>query len=173
MLLKVIGAGLVILGSTGVGFFYSNILSERTEALIQVKKIMIMLRGEINYNHSTLSESFSILSNRTKSPFDIFLKETGDKLNEMTGNTMESIWKEMVNKHLKGTSLNQKDLERLSLLGNDLGYLDKKMQLSTLDLYLEQLEQQIGESLADFNKNSRLYKCLGIMGGILINLIII
>jgi len=167
------GAVLVILGSTGVGFYYSSMLSERTNELNNLKKIIIMLRGEINYNHSTISESLSVIAKRTKPPFDIFLQETADKLREMPGETIGSIWKEMIKIHLQGTSLKDKDIERLALLGDDLGYLDKKMQLSTLDLYSEHLEQQIQDSLTDYNKNSRLYRCLGIMGGILITLVIV
>ena len=51
--------------------------------------------------------------------------------------------------------------------------MDKEMQLSTIDLYLEHLELEIDEGNNNMNTNSRLYKCLGIMGGVLVTLIII
>lgn len=173
MLVKFLGVALILASSCGVGFRLSADLLKRVEDLKLLKKIMIMLRGEIKYNNSTMSEAFEIIGNRVESPYNYFFKEVANELNDLSGQTLIEIWKKMIDKYLKETKLNRKDLERLKNLGDNLGYLDKEMQLSTIDLYLEHLELEIDEGNKNMNTNSRLYKCLGIMGGVLITLIII
>lgn len=79
----------------------------------------------------------------------------------------------MRKKHLEKTKLYEKDLDRLISLGENLGYLDKEMQIGTIDLYLENLEQETMEARDNLSKNSRLYQCLGVASGILITILII
>ena len=47
------------------------------------------------------------------------------------------------------------------------------MQLNTIELYLEQLEEEILSAQGNLKKNGKLYQSLGIMGGILITILII
>lgn len=173
MLLKFLGIGLILASSCGVGFRLSEDFLKRVEDLKNLKKIIFMLRGEIKYNNSTMAEAFETIGNRVENSYKLFFKEAAKALNDLSGQTFMEIWKQMIERNLKDTKLNKKDMERFKSLGDNLGYLDKEMQLSTIDLYLEHLELEIEEGNKNMNANSRLYKCLGIMGGVLVTLIII
>ena len=173
MLIKCVGVAMILTSSCGMGFKLSADLLKRIEELKVLKKIILMLRGEIKYNNSTMSEAFETISNRIDNPYKTFLGEASKELNSLSGKTFVEIWRFMIDKNLAVTKLNKKDKERLKALGDNLGYLDKEMQLSTIDLYLEHLELEIDEGNNNMNTNSRLYKCLGIMGGVLVTLIII
>lgn len=173
MLIKIIGIIFILASSSGIGFSISADLLKRIEDIKALKKIIIMLRGEIKYNNSTMSEAFETISNRIDNPYQIFFQELAIELNDLSGQTLIEIWKRMIGLHLKETKLNKKDLERLKSLGDNLGYLDKEMQLSSIDLYLEHLELEIDEGNKSMSTNSRLYKSLGIMGGVLVTLIIV
>ena len=83
------------------------------------------------------------------------------------------IWKESVREKLENHFLDEKHLKKIEDLGETLGFLDKEMQLAAFDLFTEQLDMDIEENNQKLKDNSRLYKYLGIMGGILVVLIIV
>lgn len=172
MLIKLFGIILILCSSSLIGFRLSRELEERILELSEIKKMIIMLRGEIKYGNSVLSEAFLSIGGRMKEPYGAFLLESQESMEQKKGQTFQEIWKEQVEKHLKKTTLSEKDLLRLNQFGEQLGYLDKDMQLSTIELYLEQLEEEINGARENSKKNGRLYQSLGIMGGVLITVLI-
>ena len=83
------------------------------------------------------------------------------------------LFQKMQKKYLDGTSLLSKDINRLADFGANLGYLDKEMQLGSIDLYLEELEGEMKEAEGKAEKNSKLYRIMGMAVGVLILLIIL
>ena len=65
------------------------------------------------------------------------------------------------------------DKENLVRFGENLGYLDREMQLGTIDLYLNQLEEEINEQAIVARERTKLYNVLGIMAGIFITIVMI
>ena len=57
--------------------------------------------------------------------------------------------------------------------GENLGYLDKHMQMNTFELYLSQLDDEITELSRTVKGKAYLYNSLGIMAGIFITIIMI
>jgi len=92
---------------------------------------------------------------------------------ELSGQTFTEIWKTGVEKELVNTSLSKKDRAALISFGENLGYLDKEMQMNTFELYLSQLEEEIAELSAAVKERSYLYNSLGIMAGVFISIIMI
>lgn len=164
---------MILTSTAAIGFAMSSELVSRIEELQILKRILLMLRGEIKYGNATLGEAFASIGRRMKTPYQEFLTGTAKELDMLSGESFKKIWEKMREIHLKQTSLTQKDLARLMSFGEQLGYLDKEMQLSTIELYLEQLEEEIGQAQSNLKKNGRLYKSLGIMCGILICILII
>ncbi|MFU0828859.1 MAG: hypothetical protein ACFWTJ_15250 [Lachnoclostridium sp.] len=78
-----------------------------------------------------------------------------------------------MSKELDNTSLNKKDLAALGQFGENLGYLDKDMQINTIDLYLEQIEEEIKDLSHNVKQKTYLYNSLGILGGIFITIIML
>lgn len=92
MILKSIGALLIIFSSSAIGFRLSSDLKYRIEELSVLKKIALMLRGEIKYTSTPLFEAFSVIGNRIKSPYKEFLLETAKELEELNGTSFAVIW---------------------------------------------------------------------------------
>ncbi len=171
-MVKIIGIIIVILSSTMVGYKMSDNLSLRVTMLKKIKKTIIQLRGEIRYNNTAMPEAFKVIGRRADKPLDDFLINVSNEMDKMEGKTLSDIWKE--NMHIiEQCGIDKNDIERLGGLGDNLGFLDREMQLSHLDLYLENLENDISDATTKVNNNSRLYKCLGVMGGLLITLLIV
>ena len=89
------------------------------------------------------------------------------------GETFQEIWDRRIREDLRETRLTKTDLESLRHMGENIGYLDHEMQLGTLGLYTEQLENEIHAAEKVFGSKSRIYHCLGVMGGIFIAILIL
>ncbi|NLP16807.1 MAG: stage III sporulation protein AD [Clostridiales bacterium] len=170
---KVIGCILIILSSTLMGFYCSNELKSRINDIKELRKLIILLRGDIRYGSTPLPEAINTIARRHEGSFKGFLIKVSDKLSEHSGNTFSQIWKAAVEKELLQTSLNKKDKSHLIQFGENLGYLDKEMQMNTLELFLTQIEEEINELSKTAKEKSYLYNTLGIMAGIFISIILI
>ena len=173
LIFKIIGSFLVISSSAGMGFYFSGELKCRIEDLNELKKLIGLLLGDIRYASTPLPEAISALARRSSGHFEAFLKNVACKLNELSGATFFEIWKEAVERDLADTSMTKKDKFQLIQLGENLGYLDKDMQLNTLDLYLSRLEEEITDLTKTAKEKTYLFRSLGIMAGVFISIIMI
>lgn len=170
--LKLCGIVLIIVSTTGIGFFVGNNMRLRLEELKELKKILGMLRGEIRYTGTPLYEAFGIIGKRTKGAYADFFMQTAEELEKLNGKSLRTIWGGLKVKN-KESHLAEKDWERLMQFGDNLGYLDKEMQLGTIELYLEQIETELVDGYANYNKNSKLCQALGICSGLFLTIILI
>lgn len=172
-MLKFIGAVLVISSSTAMGFYFSFITKVRLEDLKELKKYILILRGDIRYTGTPLPEAINNLSRRSKSNFENFFTSISEQLLKLEGRTFFQIWETSVMADLMDTCLINKDKKSLIQLGETLGYLDKEMQMNTIDLYISGLEEEIENLTQIVKEKTRLYNLLGIMGGIFITIVMI
>lgn len=173
MILKIIGCSLIILSSAGMGFFFSNEMRRRVDELRELRKLVLLLRGDIRYGNTPLPEAVSAIARRHQGCFEAFFGKVSAGLNELSGLTFQEIWKDAVEKELVNTSLSKRDKQQLMQFGENLGYLDKEMQMNTLDLFLSQLEEETNELSKTVKEKSYLYNSLGIMAGIFISIIML
>lgn len=173
IIMKVVGCVLVITSSTAMGFFFSNEMKCRIEGLRELKKLIGLLRGDIRYASTPLPEAISALYRRHTGSFNPFFRYVSEKLQELSGLTFSEVWKQAVERELLDTSLTKKDKLNLIHFGENLGYLDKDMQMNTLDLYLSQLEDEIADLSKTVKEKTYLYNSLGIMAGVFISIIMV
>lgn len=173
IIIKVLGIILTISSSAAMGFYFSLEVRSRTEELKELKKIILTLRGDIRYTMTPLPEAINSLAKRQEGKFRPFLIKVEKELTSLGGLSFKDIWMNSVFEELKTTSLNKKDKLHLGQLGENLGYLDKEMQMNTIDLYISQLETEIEEANKTVKEKTHLYNCLGVMLGIFVTIIII
>ena len=173
-MLKILGSILIISGTFAWGYMKCTNAKDRIVQLNIIKKVMIMLRGEIKYAGTALPDALESISNRITM---IFAKEffinVSKELNEMSEKTFKTIWYENANKYLKTSALNISDLDQFKNLGDNLGYLDKDMHLNTIDLYLEHLNMDINLANEEIAQKCRVYKTVSLAAGVFITIIII
>jgi stage III sporulation protein AB len=78
-----------------------------------------------------------------------------------------------IDEELVRINLNKRDCITLKRVGEHLGYMDKEMQLGMIDLYVEQLDEEIKISKECIDEKIRVYNCLGVAVGIFAVLIIL
>lgn len=171
-MIRIIGGIIIILASTLLGMIFSLETSQKLNTLYEIQKILIMLKGEITYNKAPAADAFLNLSEHVKEPFGSFFQKTGQELNQGFGKTIETVWYECCDSELKGLAITQEDKQAFRELGACMGYLDAEMQISSITLYSEKLDMRIRESTQGMKEKQKIFKIMGIMGGIFIVLLI-
>lgn len=172
-MLKLVGAILIVLATTGIGFTTGRDLKLRLDNLRYIKKLMLMLRGEIKYLKAPLGEAFFNVSKRAKEPFDLFFNRIALEIESLECESFYAIWCKHIDEELSKVKLNKRDCQTLKRVGEHLGYMDKEMQLGMIDLYVEQLEEEIKLTKDSIDEKIRVYHCLGVAIGIFAVLIIL
>lgn len=172
-MIRWLGIGLVIAGSTAIGLAVSWEMEKRLVQLREMRRMVGMLEGEIRCANSTLSECFRHVAGRICEPFGAFLENMAEHMEEFRGDTVQEIFTQHVEQDLRDTALASEDLEQLKRLGEQLGYLDAQMQLNALALYQNQLEDSYKRAAEAFAGKAKLCRYLGLMGGLFLAIIFI
>lgn len=173
MFWQILGSTLVLISSSLLGIHYSKSYRRRTDDLRTFKKALILLRGEINYSLSPMPEALEDISTRFDHVIASFFKSISDELKLNLGKTLTEVWKKKAEEILKRTYLNSLDIKNIMLFSENIGYLDKEMQNNNINMLLEQLDEEIKLSMENDAKYNKLYRSLGVLGGILVIVLLI
>ena len=165
-MVKFLGCILVLACSAALGTAGARDLKRHCAELHGLKQAIYMLRGEIQYSRSPLPDVFAILAERAAPPFSCFFGNLERELDRQEGRSLKEIWECEMAHSLKGSTLKQAEKQSLKQLGDGLGYLDLEMQLATIELYLEQLNEAIAAASGELEEKQKLYRSLGIAGGV-------
>ncbi|MCI8669927.1 MAG: hypothetical protein HFI34_10495 [Lachnospiraceae bacterium] len=172
-MLKFCGVLLILLSGSGMGFRAAYNMRLRLEQLKQLKKAFLLLKGEIRYSHQTINVALLSVADKMEGPVSNIFGDTAEQLDKYDGRLMNDIWSETLKEYREELMLSNRQMNFLEDIGNTLGYLDKEMQMNNFDLHLEQLNQEIEEEERNMKDSTRLYRCLGVMGSILVTLILV
>ncbi len=172
-MLKIMGSVMVVLAGLGMGFFFSENLNCQNRQLKQLKKMVLLLRGEMNYHHTYLSKACCDVSGKTEEPFRSVLNYAAKQADKNTECSFAQIWEDATDRFLKQSALSTEQIQKIKELGTTMGYLDIETQNSGFRLFLEQLDMEIEENNERRKKDGKVYKYLGFMGGVIVVLIII
>lgn len=173
MVTKLLGSILVMAATTAIGLFLGMEKTNRVKQLRELKRLMLLLQGDIRYGRTPLPQALCALGENNNTPFRHFFLQVSKRLEEFGGDSFYQVWKLCAKQELKETSLLKKDKERLIMLGENLGYLDVKMQLNVIELYLNQLEEEILAEAETLGEKVRLSRMLGVLSGIFLVVIML
>ena len=173
MYIKLIGSLFLLGAAASIGFMKSEELVERVKNLQEMKRMMILLQGELRFHRAALSEAFGNVAERVKEPFCSFLREMGERLERREESGFDEIWGETSAKIVVSEGMKKEDGQLLELLKNSLGYLDLTLQTETLNLAILQTEEMIKRAKEQQERKGKLYQTMGITVGALLILLII
>lgn len=162
-----------ILSTSLFGFLMGREKTSRLEQLRLLKKMFYQLRGEIQYGYTPLPEAMGHLGGRSQTVFSDFFLSMEQKMQRFEGHSFYVIWKQEIEQKLTKTSLNGSDKQKLCALGENLGYLDQEMQLKNIDLFLQNLEEEIMQESNSIKEKIRLYQLLGVLSGTFVTIVML
>lgn len=167
---------MVILGCSGLGWYLSGQFRQRIFWLEEIRKMVFFLKGEILYGHATIGDALGQVGRRQqqgpgKSSLGRFFMGVSERIEKQQGESFHELWNGELGKIKKGP-LQNSDLEELSRLGENLGYLDLQMQEKNLNFYIEKIEESIADLKAQEKEKTKLYTSLGIMCGLFLAVVL-
>ena len=157
---------MVILAGSGWGMLQAAKIEECYRQMRYLRKLIFRIRSEIRYSRRVLPEAFLSVGSEAQEPYKMWLENR-------QGTSLAGIWEEETRTHLPVIGIPQDMLESLIRLGGELGTIDIEMQVRTLDLYLEQMEQKMEDMRTEQKEKIRLYQCIGVTGGVFLAIILL
>jgi len=155
-----------------VSILVGNLISKRyilrTEELKELKGILNIIKSKIQFTYEPLPEIFYEISNISNNNISKIFLVAAQKMKEK--NAMDA-WNESIEE--TKTNLSNEDVKNIKSFGKTLGQTDKEGQISNIEVTESFIEMQISKARKEEEKNSKMYKTLGIIIGLAFVIILI
>lgn len=160
---RIIGALLVVLSSSAVGFSIAASHRKEANALMQLIRGLEFMSCELEYKLTALPELCRLTSMQVSGPvrdlFEDLEKELTMQISADAGCCMEAVLQ-------KADKLPQTVKNELRLLGKSLGRFDLQGQLSGIASVMELCRRDLEGLLCNQDVRLRSYRTLGICAGV-------
>lgn len=168
-----IGSVLVLTATSGVGFLYGVEQQEYLEKLLDIRRIVYQIKGELEYRKAPLGEVFGRVSVRMKEPYRSWLMQLEYQVENREEDDFYTIWVRAIEQSLGELHFKKEHVNQLKEMGSCLGQMDDASEAKNLQLYVERLELEIEKIRSGLGEKRRIGNCLGIMGGIFLIIVLI
>lgn len=165
ILLKTTGSLMALAGCCGCGIWLTARRRRRLEILREMEQILIFLYGEIEYAAVDVAELFLILAEKM-CYFKSFFEELCWQFDGIEQETLYELWKKTITGCGLADGVDKEDVELWQEVGMQLGTLERKTQLQTLQILRERLHRRIIDAEAEYKAQARVYRLTGVTGGI-------
>lgn len=169
---KITGCICIFLAAAGAGLYGAMELERRKKQIAELKRGMLSLEREIEFQLSTLSEALLHTGERVEKPWKGLFSYMGERLEDREG-TKFALRENIPELFLEGrkkyekTHPWKKEWDILTSLFQNLGQLDKEMQMAQIRMAKEELDQIEKEAKEEQRKKGKLYQWLGLCMGTL------
>lgn len=157
MPLKLLGCAALVLAGTAVGFMKARSLSSRRRLLAAVGTLMQDLATRLRYQSEDIFTSVTLAAKSA----GLSIKEDADRSQGFL-----AWWELQTESFAPPHVLHNSDKELLSSFGSQLGTTDLEGQLSHIELCRAMLSKQLSEAEEEQRQKGRLYRTLGVFGGV-------
>lgn len=164
---KWIGSILILVASSGIGISQSKELEKHLDELEELQRIFYMLKSELQYTRAPFPEVFERIGKKAKMPYGFWLQKLSERLREKGTGSFWEIWCNSIAEGVQETHLKREELDELKDVGKNLEYTEN------LDLYIEQMEYRIVHTREAYETKRKLYRSMGIMGGIFLVILLL
>jgi len=172
-MLKLIGAILIFLASTSIGFSYAQKLVRRCQEIRQLRACLALLEMEIHYGTRPLAEACDHIASREKGAVGRLFAVSGQKLRRMDGASTYRCFQKAVDQVWGDTTLKQEEKKVFLRLAQMLGRSDREDQLHHLKQACAQLEVEEEKAREEQGRYEKMYKTMGILFGALLVILMI
>lgn len=166
-MLRIIGAALVVVSCTGIGFRIARDFRRRPQQLRMLSQAIRLLESEIEYTVTPLPQALMRVGSRTDAPVSELFLDAAKRL-KAGDVTVESAFSSAIDSVRLDLALKQADLEVLRDFGQTLGTSDRITQVQQIQVLLTQLDRLLAEARDSQKKNERMWQYLGVIAGLMI-----
>lgn len=168
MLIKAIGAFIVFFSCAACGLYLSLKDRFRAEELKEMKRGLMLLKSSIGYSSKPLYEAMIDISEKTENTVSEIFEDTGRLLKARKASSVGEAWRKTISDRRSRTYFTKNDAEMFSAFADILGGDDSKCQIENIDSVIDYIDKTAEELMRKNNKDARLFRSAGVLGGILI-----
>ena len=165
MYLKCLGAALIIAATyfygNSISAFYRNRVNQLEELLLGLE----MFFTEVNYGLTPLPRAFMNIGAKLKEPVGTIFLDTTGEMQKSKGLSARECWQNALGNSSAILAFSSRNMKLLERLGLAWGKGDKSDQLRQIALIQELLRQALREAQEELQKNDKMWKYLGLLGG--------
>jgi len=171
MVLRILGGILVCAACGLLGLYMSQRGIARARQLAEFRRSLLMLKSEMEFAAYPLPQAFANISRKTSDSFAGFYNLLSNRLENKEMGLSEA-WENGL-AELTESHLATEDLQAIGGLANSLGSIDAAVQIKAIDMTVAAIDD-ILTRLSDQNlKDGKMYKRLGLLGGMLITVVLL
>jgi stage III sporulation protein AB len=155
-------------GCGALGLYFAAREGLRVRDLQELKKALLILRQEIDYMRTPLTDACAGVARRVEGGISQLFADFAGALGAAGSDTAYRHWACTVEAAAPAMFLSREDLQAMDGFGKTLGYLDKQMQLAAIGHATSYIDSKIVSIQTAAQKNTRMYRSLGIIGGLLV-----
>ncbi len=172
-MVRLIGVFVLLFSCIGTGMWMGRKEQFRMQQLGDLIRSMEFLKGEISFARTTLPDAMEQLSKHTKPPFQLLYSKLALELKQHPGIGFGEILYEILACEKKNWDLLSEDVEHFYQACSNLGYLDKEMQIHILERYIKEQEKKVEQLTSEIPQKMKLYRSLGVLGGVFLVIVFI
>lgn len=166
-MIKTIGAGLLVISCTAMGFRIAKEFRERPRQLRLLLHSLRVLQAEIEYSVTPLPQALTKVAQRSLFPIDIVFREAARVLTEREESVVEAL-EEGIQACQAGASLRTQDFEVLREFGKTLGVSDRVHQTQHFEVAISRLSGLEHEARDSQKRHERLWQYVGVLTGLML-----
>lgn len=171
MFIKILAAIFIILAGFMFGVNISEYQKIRMNELNDIKKALLILKSQINYSLESLPTALINISKKSNKPINTIFETISKRLIEKDKSGIAKIWEQEFKR--SSTNLSKEDIEMIADFGKALSSLDRKLQTDNINIIINYIDKTV-EFIANKNEQeSKMYKSLGVLAGILLVILMI
>lgn len=130
---------------------------------------LLLLKGEIQYGHTSLPELFSYLGKEREYRVDHFFYSLSERLSREQL-PFYTVWRQEAQELVKYLDI---AMEPLVLVGQQLGSVNRQTELNNLELYMQQYERELAYKRERFGEQKKVVRAVSIAFGLALMLLLI
>ena len=170
-MVKITGTLMISLACAATGLLFSNRLSTRVNSLETLVSFFTSLLNQMRYSAAPLYDLLKLLSSQPEHHTLFFPRRCIELCEE--GMLLPDALKKAIKESQKQLQLQDDDVELLIHFGESLGTTDIEGQLSSILLYQNLLSEHLKQAYEQKQTNGKLYRRLGLLGGIGLSLFLL
>lgn len=160
-MIKFIGAFVIIISASYIGFAKSAVLRKRMNNLLEFKTALNLLANEINFAKNPIDKALANIAEVSAlSELFIYISDRTDELG------IKNAWKCGIEKFADKLYLHDDDKAVILILANELGMSDTESQIKNVDYVKTLVHKQYECAEHEYNTSAKMYRSLGILGGL-------
>ncbi len=153
----------VFLAFTYIGNTYAKKYVSRVKELEKMQNLLNIFKSKIKFTGLTIQEIFNQIYDDNKDVVGDIFKRASLNMENMSA---KDGWKKAIEESQDKLSLNKEDFTAIGTLGKMLGNTDVEGQVGQIELTEKLIEDQIENAKIEKQKNTKLYKTLGVTVGL-------